>query len=97
MCSSDLFQIGKNPIPSLIMEAGEGGTEKLAVIHRGTWNWNMGPKVRAPFLEGFYDPCRAVIETRPDAEDLDFGEVSVRAALSPDMRNRKPRRFLRLF
>ena len=37
--TGDPFQIGKNPIPSFVMEAGEGGTEKLAVIHRGTWNW----------------------------------------------------------
>jgi len=33
------FQIGKDPIPSFVMEAGKGGPEKLAVIHRGTWNW----------------------------------------------------------
>ena len=38
--AGDAFQIGENPIPSLIMEAGEGGTKKLAVIHRGTWNWH---------------------------------------------------------
>ena len=34
--AGDAFQIGKNPVSSLVMEAGEGGAEKLAVIHRGT-------------------------------------------------------------
>ena len=56
----------------------------------------MGPKGGSTFLEGFYDCCRAVIEKRPGTEDLDFGQVSVRAALSPDMHKRKPRRFLKI-
>jgi hypothetical protein len=56
------------------------------------------PKKRArPFLEGFYNPCRAVIERYVKAEGLDSGEVLVRTGLIPDMRNRKARRFLKLF
>jgi hypothetical protein len=31
------------------MEAVESGAEKLAVIHRGTWNWALGQKERASF------------------------------------------------
>ena len=42
--ASDAFQIGKNPVPPFVMEAGEGGAEKLAVIHRGTWNWSVSRK-----------------------------------------------------
>ena len=34
----DTLEIGKNPVAPLIVKAGEGGTEKLAVVHRKTWN-----------------------------------------------------------
>ncbi len=36
--AGDAFQIGKDSIPPFVVEAIEGGTEKLAVIHHGTWN-----------------------------------------------------------
>ena len=32
----DPFEIGENPVTPLVMQAAEGGTEKLAVIHRKT-------------------------------------------------------------
>jgi hypothetical protein len=38
----DPFEIGENPIAPLIMQAVEGGTEELAVIHRKTWNGVWG-------------------------------------------------------
>jgi hypothetical protein len=47
--AGDAFQISKNPIPSLIMEAAEGGTEKLAVIHRENLEPSVGPKAETPF------------------------------------------------
>jgi hypothetical protein len=59
--AGDPFQVGKNPIPSLLMKTGEGGAKKLAVIHRGTWNWAWA-EGESTFLEGFHDCCRAVIE-----------------------------------
>ncbi len=34
----DAFKIGENPVTPLVMQAVEGGAEKLAVIHRKTWN-----------------------------------------------------------
>jgi hypothetical protein len=40
------------------MQAAEGGTEELAVIHRKTWNGTWGG---AAFLERFKDGCRAGI------------------------------------
>jgi hypothetical protein len=30
----DPFEIGENPVAPLVMQAIEGGTEELAVIHR---------------------------------------------------------------
>jgi hypothetical protein len=47
--ASHTFQIGENPVPPFVMETGQGGAEKLAVIHRGTWNWGVRPKARTPF------------------------------------------------
>jgi hypothetical protein len=32
----DPLEVGENPVAPLIMEAAEGGTEELAVIHRKT-------------------------------------------------------------
>jgi hypothetical protein len=32
----DPFEIGENPVAPLVMQAAEGGTEELAVIHRKT-------------------------------------------------------------
>jgi hypothetical protein len=36
--SGDALEIGENAVAPLVMEATEGGTEELAVIHRKTWN-----------------------------------------------------------
>jgi hypothetical protein len=94
--AGDAFQIGKDPIPPLVMKAIKGGTEKLAVIHRGTWNLS-GPKGEDTFLEGFHNRCRAVFECRPHGESIDFDQVWVRVAFDSAMQNRKPRRFLKLF
>jgi hypothetical protein len=35
----DPFQVGEYPIAPLVMQAVEGGREKLTVIHRKSWNW----------------------------------------------------------
>jgi len=32
----DPFEVGEHPVTPLVMQAVEGGTEKLAVIHRET-------------------------------------------------------------
>lgn len=32
------LKIGENPVAALLMQAIEGTTEKLAIIHRKTWN-----------------------------------------------------------
>jgi hypothetical protein len=34
--AGDPFEVGENPVAPLVMQAVEGGTEKLAVIHRET-------------------------------------------------------------
>ena len=34
------LEIGENPVTPLVMQAIEGGTEELAVIHRKTWKGN---------------------------------------------------------
>jgi hypothetical protein len=54
----DPLEIGENPVAPLVMQAAEGGTEELAVIHRKTWN---GTWSGAAFLERFKDGCRAGI------------------------------------
>jgi hypothetical protein len=94
--AGNAFQIGKDPIPPLVMKAIEGGTEKLAVIHRGTWNLS-GPKSEDTFLEGFHNRCRAEFKRRPHGEGIDFDQVWVRVAFGSAMQNRKPRCFLKLF
>jgi hypothetical protein len=35
------FEIGKNPVTPLIMQAIEGGAEEFAVIHGETWRQNL--------------------------------------------------------
>jgi hypothetical protein len=42
--SRDSLQIGEHAITPLLMQAAEGGTEELAVIHRETWN---GTRIKA--------------------------------------------------
>jgi len=51
----------------------------------------------ATFLEGFHNPCRAVIEPHLWSEGFDFGQVSVRAVFGSAMQTRKVRAFLKLF
>jgi hypothetical protein len=36
--AGDALEIGKHAVAPLVMQAVEGGTEELAVIHRKTWN-----------------------------------------------------------
>src|SRR5450759_2013865 len=49
------LEIGENPVAPLVMQAVEGGTEELAVIHRKTWKRSVMPEWAAPFLEPFQD------------------------------------------
>src|SRR5665811_2264084 len=53
--AGDALEIGENPVAPLVMQAVEGGTEKLAVIHRKTWKRSVMPEWAAPFLEPFQD------------------------------------------
>src|SRR3954466_15482781 len=52
----DALEIGENPVAPLVMQAVEGGTEKLAVIHRKTWNGTR-PGAASAFLEPFQLCC----------------------------------------
>jgi hypothetical protein len=47
------FEVGENPVAPLVMEAAEGGTEELAVIHRKTRNGSVRPEAASAFLERF--------------------------------------------
>jgi hypothetical protein len=49
----DAFEISEDAVAPLIMETTEGGTEKLAVIHRKTWN----RRAFGLFLERFQLGC----------------------------------------
>ncbi len=40
--AGDALEVGENPVAPLVMQAVEGGTEELAVIHRKTWNGSWG-------------------------------------------------------
>jgi hypothetical protein len=51
----DPLEIGENPVAPLIMQAAEGGTEELAVIHRKNLERKLGPTWRRAFLERFQD------------------------------------------
>jgi hypothetical protein len=35
--AGDPLEIGENPVAPLVMQAAEGGAEKLAVVHRKSW------------------------------------------------------------
>src|SRR5262245_12045872 len=52
----DTFEVGENTVAALFMQAIEGGTEKLAVIHHKTWN-GTGRIGFGAFLEPFQLCC----------------------------------------
>src|SRR5436309_14525044 len=43
----DPLEIGKNPIPPLLVQGTEGALEKLGVIHRKTWKAGLAGSVPA--------------------------------------------------
>ena len=51
----DPLEIGENPVAPLVMQAVEGGTEELAVIHRKTLERKLKPERLRAFLERFQD------------------------------------------
>jgi hypothetical protein len=53
--AGDALEIGENPVAPLIMQAAEGGTEELAVIHRKDLERDLKPGRLEPFLERFQD------------------------------------------
>src|ERR1700712_5919788 len=53
--AGDTLEIGENPVAPLIMQAAEGGREKLAVIHRQTWKAEREAGAASAFLERFYN------------------------------------------
>jgi hypothetical protein len=52
--AGDALEIGKDPVAPLVVQAAEGGTEKLAVIHCEPENEAEGGMALA-FLERFQD------------------------------------------
>jgi hypothetical protein len=57
----DPLEISENPVALLIMQAAQGGTEELAVIHRKNLERNLKPEAAQVFLERFQPCCRARI------------------------------------
>src|SRR5258708_12633327 len=48
--AGDAFEVGKHPITPLVMQAVEGGTEELAVIHPQTSKPALAQPLPPPFL-----------------------------------------------
>src|SRR5438309_9424610 len=51
--TGDALEIGENPVAPLVMQAVEGGTEELAIIHRKTacqGNWGRAAGLRESCL-----------------------------------------------